>query len=93
MKEIETREIKLKIWEEIVGDCVELSVEDDYIAVYLTVNRHTSKVVFPYESEEGCILRKTRDKLVGKKIGILRTDDSARPIVVKIFDSGSLGGT
>lgn len=86
-----SREVKLRLWQEIVGDCIKLSFEGKNVAIHLFVHGEKLKIVYPCRSGEGFILRRLGGKLVGRKIGILRTDDPARPIVVRIVGKGSLG--
>lgn len=76
------KEIELKVWEEIVGDCIRFEVKKDQVAVVFRCTQYY-KVVFPGESKEGAILRDLGTKLVGQKIGLIRTDIPAKPISVR----------
>jgi hypothetical protein len=76
------KEVELKVWEEIVGDCIRFEVKKDQVAVVFRCSPYY-KVVFPCESKEGAILRELGIKLVGQKIGLIRTDIPAKPISVR----------
>ena len=75
-------EVELKVWEEIVGDCINFEVKKDQVAVVFRCSQYY-KVVFPVESEEGAILRELGIKLVGQRIGLIRTDIPGKPISVR----------
>ena len=79
------KEIKLQIWQEIIGDCVKFEAKKDQVTVILRVCGQNVRIAYQRDSKEGIILRRFGRKLVGQKLGILRTDIPAKPIVVRII--------
>jgi hypothetical protein len=79
------KEIKLQAWEEIIGNCVEFEAKNARIVLILRVCGQNMRIAYPRDSTEGSILRKFGRKLVGQKLGILRTDIPAKLIVVRII--------
>ena len=80
----DVRDIKLQAWEEIIGGCVKFEAKKDQVVVILRVCGQNVRIAYPRDSKEGIILRRFGRKLVGQKLGILRTDIPAKPIVVRI---------
>jgi len=78
------KEIKLQIWEEIIGNCVKFEDKKDQVVVILRTCKNM-QIAYQRNSKEGIILRRLGRKLVGQKLGILRTDIPAKPIVVRII--------
>jgi len=78
------KEIKLQIWEEVIGDCVKFEVKKDRVAVILRACQNM-QIAYPRGSEEGIILGRFGRKLIGQKLEILRTDIPAKPIVVRVM--------
>lgn len=78
------KEIKLQIWEEIIGNCVKFEDKKDQVVVILRACQNM-QIAYQRNSKEGIILRRFGRKLVGRKLGILRTDIPAKPIVVRIM--------
>ena len=80
----DAKEIKLQIWEEIIGNCVKFEIKRDQVVVILRVYYQNMRIAYQLDSKEGIILRKIGRKLVGQRIAILRTDIAAKPIVVRV---------
>ena len=78
------KEIKLQIWEEIIGNCVKFEDKKDQVVVMLRACQNM-QIAYQRNSKEGIILRRFGRKLVGQKLRILRTDILAKPIVVRII--------
>jgi len=68
-----------KPWEEVVGVFDGIEIEDNQ--AFILIGNYC--LVFPAYSPEALILGKLDNNWIGKRIGILRTDDSRRPIVVR----------
>lgn len=85
----EVREMKLEIWQEIVGDCIRFQATKDQVAIILRVYGQNVRIAFKHGSREGIILMKIGRKLVGRKLGILRTDNEMQPIVIRIISQGA----
>jgi len=81
------KELQLDAWEEIVGKCNSVSIEGTKIILFLTARGQELRIAFNSESKEAIALRKIRNKIVGKKIGLLKTDDAIRPIAVRIIEN------
>jgi hypothetical protein len=81
----DVKEIKLEVWQEIIGHCVRFEAKKDQVTVILRVCGQNVRIAYPRNSEEGIVLRRFGRKLVGQKIGILRTDIPAKPIVVRVM--------
>lgn len=77
--------MKLQTWQEITGVCVKFEAKQDQVALILRVHGQNVRISYKPNSKEGIILRKFGRKLVGRKLGILRTDNSAQPIVIRIM--------
>jgi hypothetical protein len=77
------KEIKLQIWEEIIGNCVKLEDKKDRVVVTLRTCQNM-QMAYQRNSKEGIILRRYGRKLVGRRVGILRTDIPTKPIVIRI---------
>ena len=84
MTKTDIREMRLKIWEEIIGCCVRFEVKRDQVAVILRACQNV-QIAYERNSKEGIILRRFGRKLVGRKVGILRTDIPAKPIIVRVM--------
>jgi hypothetical protein len=77
-------EMPLRQWEELVGECVGLSLEKENIIIQLFVHGQELDVIAPI-SQNAHISSAAAKKWVGNKIGILKTDDPVRAIVVRII--------
>ena len=77
------QKIRLETWSEIIGTFQGLSSDD-----YFTHVRIGGKVLlFFNDSEEAATLRRgLKDEWIGLRVGILRTGESARPLLVRILD-------
>lgn len=76
------KEIKLQVWDEIIGDCVKFEDKEGRVVVVFRCCQHM-QIAYPRDSKEGIILRRFGRKLVGQKLEILRTDIPAKPIIVR----------
>jgi len=81
----EIREMKLQIWQEIIGDCVKFEAKKDQVAIILRIYGQNVRITYERNSKEGIILKRFGRKLVGRKLGILRTDNPVKPIAVRIM--------
>lgn len=81
----DVRDIKLQVWEEIIGACIKFEDKKDQVVVILRVCGQKVRIAYQRDSKEGIILRRFGRKLVGQKLGILRTDIPTKPIVVKSY--------
>jgi len=81
----EIREAELQVWQEIIGDCKSFRTERGKAAVILRVHGQDICISFKLDSKEGAILRRFGRKLVGQKLGILRTDSEIQPIALRII--------
>jgi len=82
------KEIRLQVWEEVIGKCVKFETRKDQVVVIFRICGPKVRIAYPRNSDEGIILRRFGRKLVGQKIGILRTDIPAKPIIVRIMPKG-----
>jgi len=87
------REVQLDVWEEIVGRCNKVSIDGKKVILFLTVRGQELRIAFNSESKEAIALRKIRNKIVGKRIGLLKTDDAVRPIAVRIIENDHKEGS
>lgn len=78
------KEVKLHIWEEVIGNCVKFEDKKDQVVVILRACQNM-QMAYQRNSKEGIILRKFGRKLVGRKVRILRTDIPTKPVVVRIM--------
>jgi len=67
------KEIKLQIWEEIIGNCIKFEDKKDQVVVIVRACQNM-QIAYQRNSKEGIILRRFGRKLLGRKIRILRTD-------------------
>jgi hypothetical protein len=81
----EIREAELQVWQEIIGDCIGFRTKRGKAVVILRVHGRDICISFKLDSKEGAILRRSGRKLVGQKLGILRTDSEAQPIVLRVI--------
>jgi hypothetical protein len=81
----EIREMKLQLWQEIIGECIKFEAKQNQVAITLRVYGQKIRIAYDRNSKEGIILRRLGRKLVGRRLGILRTDDPLKPIVLRIM--------
>lgn len=83
---VDSKEIRLNMWEEIIGYYQKMEVNDFSVAIYLEYSNKTKvKLTFFGEDERKIILSNLKDSYKGKKIGLLKTDLHFKPIIVRIF--------
>lgn len=73
-------EVLLSPWHEIVGKCIDMHRDDENISLILKVNGQALKVIIPALNQNLLL-----PQFIGKRIGILRTDDPARHFVVRVI--------
>jgi hypothetical protein len=73
----------LSVWTEVTGTLHELSVNDSYVCIQIG-----NKILcFPLKSQEAeILLRKTTKELTDRKVGLLRTDDRIKPLLVRLIE-------
>jgi hypothetical protein len=81
----EIPETELHVWQEIVGDCISFRTKQGKTTIILRVHGQNICLSFKPGSKEGAILRRFGRKLVGEKLGILRTDSEMQPIVLRMI--------
>jgi len=73
----------LSVWTEVIGPIHELSANDSYVCVKIG----NKLLCFPPKSQEAeILLRKLTKELRGRKVGLLRTDDRIKPLLVRLID-------
>ncbi len=77
----EVKEKHLRSWDEIVGvlQAMELT---QFEAILLFEECYVS---FPLNSPEGELIKNLDDLLVGKKVGMLKTDLREKPLVIRML--------
>ena len=80
---VQEKKLVLRAWDEINGTLNDLFRDDHFVYI-----RISDKLLsFPDDSVEAKVLHERLDSsLIGKKIGILRTDLHVKPIRVRLFD-------
>lgn len=74
----------LRQWEELVGECIGLSVEDESLLIRLRANGQNLLLLIPICQNAG-ISTAVAKKWLGKKIGVLKTDDPVKTLAVRII--------
>ena len=76
-------------FEEYVGIFERLEVENSHLVVFLScASGNCLKLIFTADSPEANLLRnRLNERLVGRKLGILKTDDPQWPILVRTIKS------
>jgi hypothetical protein len=82
---LRVKETELQIWQKIIGDCVKFRAERNRISLILKVYGQNMRITFKRDSKEGVILERLGKRLVGQKLGVLRTDSEAEPIVIRLI--------
>jgi len=77
----EAREEHLRLWDEVLG--VYQGVEITEFQATLLFRK--LRISFPVHSPEAEILKKLGDSLLGKRIGILKTDLREKPLVIRVL--------
>lgn len=74
--------VYLGAWMEVVGRLCGVSTDDHF--TYLKIG--DKLLSFPRHSTEAEIIENefSNDRLIGRKIGILRTDNPSRPLLIRI---------
>ena len=89
VKEVELKVIVLCFWEEVIGIYLGTEITEIFINIHLKYfNEKHVKITFPRESKEEKILSSSLNtNLIGKKIGILKTNIPSKPIIIRVFDN------
>jgi hypothetical protein len=72
------KDVLLSPWHEIVGKCIDIHQDAEEFSLTLKVNGQALKVVIPALNQDSF-----PSQFIGKRIGVLRTDDLTRPFVVR----------
>jgi len=79
-----TDEIRLQDYCECVGFLSALEVRQDaQVAVVLRARDNNVRLAFPAGAEGEALIRELGNAPVGQKVGILKTDSSQHPILVR----------
>ena len=83
LEKVQTKRlIVLQNWQEASGNLIKFSTQEELVTVELTCGT----LIFPANSTQAQILHNELDKskgAIGQKIGIIRTDDAERPIIIR----------
>ncbi|MEM3458965.1 MAG: hypothetical protein QXN36_00030 [Candidatus Bathyarchaeia archaeon] len=77
------KEICLQPWEEIVGTLKKIKVENNQTIAVMRCNKQLNLVISYLNGTREAEILQTLDKLLGKKVAILRTEIQEKPIVVR----------
>ncbi|MEM3759597.1 MAG: hypothetical protein QXZ02_00635 [Candidatus Bathyarchaeia archaeon] len=77
------KEICLQPWEEIVGTLKKIKVENNQTTVAIRCTKRVNFAISYLNGTREAEILQTLDKLLGKKVAILRTDIQEKPIVVR----------
>jgi hypothetical protein len=76
-------ELHLALWCEVIGTFGGCITNGNFL--YIKING--SLFTFPIESNEVLYVREKLDEnLIGKKVGILHTDEPARPLLIRFIE-------
>jgi hypothetical protein len=78
------KEIRLQPWQEIVGTLKEIKVEGDQTTAILRCTRQVDFVMSYLSGTKEAEILQSFNNLLGKKVVILRTDISEKPILARI---------
>ena len=82
----EPEAIELEAWEEVQGEVVSARTEgNDYVLVLRTFSGPVARIVVNVKSQTDLSPTKRRPPVPGDLIGILRTDMTARPHVLRFL--------
>lgn len=76
----DTDDIYLDRWEEVTGELETITVADGQILVELSVGT----LAYPTHSVEADLLQEALTGMVGRTVGILRTDDTSVPLAITV---------
>lgn len=80
--------LRLTAWEEVIGSYRALETDEKEVSVILSLPPKNVKLTFPENSTEAKILRKALAAAPkGRKIGLLRTDLTDKPLMVRILNA------
>jgi len=75
--------VTISVWTEVIGTVHEFSANDSCVCVQIG----NKLLCFPLKSQEAeILLNKLGKELRGHKVGLLRTDDWIRPLLVRLMD-------
>ena len=82
----EPEAIELEAWEEVQGEVVSARTEgNDYVLVLRTFSGPVARIVVNVKSQTDLSPKKWRPPVPGDQIGILRTDMTARPHILRFL--------
>lgn len=74
----------LRNWHEIVGTLIDISSDDD--CIYVVINE--IMLSFVRDSEEASYISQTLNRsIIGRSVGILKTDLPERPLRIRLVES------
>jgi hypothetical protein len=79
----EKQEVRLTSWSEVVGTFHRVFADNHF--TYVKINDKT--LSFPKESQESEIIQTKLKSLIGRRIGILKTDLIDWPLRIRLIDS------
>jgi hypothetical protein len=83
--------VKIQPFSEYIGKLTQVERKDSYVTLFLSFNSHgESKLIFSVFSPEAKLLAEQLEKLVGKKVGILKTDNPLHPYLFRVIDPKSV---
>lgn len=77
------KEIYLQPWEEIVGTLKKIKVENNQTTAVIRCNKQLNLAISYLNGTREAEILQALNKLLGKKVAILRTDMSEKPILVR----------
>jgi len=79
---------------EYVGTLRQVECRDVYVTVFLSSSPHEeSKQIFTFSDPEAKTIVQKLQKLIGKKVGILETDDPSHPIRIRVIGKRNSSST
>lgn len=76
------KEVHLQIWSEVVGTYKGLFVTDYDLQVRIS----NEVLSFPKDSDEALYVQENLGGVIGRKIGILKTDVPEKPLCIRLVD-------
>jgi hypothetical protein len=77
---------------EYVGTLRQVEIQDHCVTIFLSYDSHgESKLIFSILSSEAKSLAEQLEKLIGRNVGILKTDDLVHPYRIRVISPGEHG--
>jgi len=86
VKSIERKEIRLMPYSECVGTLFDLQIGELDVSVVLSCGSEHIVLRFSTESLESHTLRELSSCEPGTKIGLIKTDEASRPLLIRIIE-------